>query len=341
MKELLVSVIDNDFSSQAVYDLSGNHILIYENDDTAWVEKSPLQGIRSHGTICASILAEAMSRHIHLTGYSCSGRDGKVALEKVCMALQDNLKKSPDYLCMSIGSENWLETEGLGKLTKQLADKGTRIFAACANNGHIVFPAAYPWVTGVRYEPGMPCLYQEKNSPIGSNLIVGDFTAPVLEQLAMENSFFKRRTNSMAAPYALGKMLSKDLTLADLPMWAGCNSPKKVGEWPMPVVVLCGPLQQMKELLELLQKESYQAALLTSRSETDLIRVELFTAFENLPEWIKPLEKAGILLIDAENGLDSIQECADYLIDFRKQNVTAAYREILEFFGTEDMKEKA
>lgn len=145
----------------------------------------------------------------------------------------------------------------------------------------------------------------------------------------------------MAAPYALGKMLSKDLTLADLPMWAGCNSPKKVGEWPMPVVVLCGPLQQMKELLELLQKESYQAALLTSRSETDLIRVELFTAFENLPEWIKPLEKAGILLIDAENGLDSIQECADYLIDFRKQNVTAAYREILEFFGTEDMKEKA
>ena len=110
---------------------------------------------------------------------------------------------------MSIGSENWLETEELGKLTKQLADKGTRIFAACANNGHIVFPAAYPWVTGVRYEPGMPCLYQEKNSPIGSNLIVGDFTAPVLEQLAMENSFFKRRTNSMAAPYALGKCCQK------------------------------------------------------------------------------------------------------------------------------------
>ena len=150
-----------------------------------------------------------MSRHIHLFGYSCSGRDGKVALEKVCMALQDNLKKSPDYLCMSIGSENWLETEELGKLTKQLADKGTRIFAACANNGHIVFPAAYPWLTGVRYEPGMPCLYQEKNSPIGSNLIVGDFTAPVLEQLAMENSFFKRRTNSMAAPYALGKCCQK------------------------------------------------------------------------------------------------------------------------------------
>ena len=97
----------------------------------------------------------------------------------------------------------------------------------------------------------------------------------------------------------------------------------------------------MKELLELLPKESYQAALLTSRSETDLIRVELFTAFENLPEWIKPLEKAGILLIDAENGLDSIQECADCLIDFRKQNVSAAYREILEFFGTEEVKEKA
>ena len=278
---------------------------------------------RSHGTICASILAESMPDSAELITISTTDGHGPIMIENVCIALEWCMNESPDYLCMSIGSENWLETEELGKLTKQLADKGTRIFAACANNGHIVFPAAYPWVTGVRYEPGMPCLYQEKNSPIGSNLIVGDFTAPVLEQLAMENSFFKRRTNSMAAPYALGKMLSKDLTLADLPMWAGCNSPKKVGEWPMPVVVLCGPLQQMKELLELLPKESYQAALLTSRSETDLIRVELFTAFENLPEWIKPLEKAGILLIDAENGLDSIQECADYLIDFRKQNVTA------------------
>lgn len=323
---------------QLLYDRCIN--FYYVNDSKIFNQKSA-EVSRSHGTICASILAETMPDSAELTTISTTDGNRPIMIGNVCIALEWCMNESPDYLCMSIGSENWLETEELGKLTKQLADKGTRIFAACANNGHIVFPAAYPWVTGIRYEPGTACFYQEKNSPIGSNLIVGDFTTSVLEQLAAENSFFKCRTNSMATPYALGKMLSKDLALADLPMWEGRNSPKKVGEWPMPVVALCGPFQQMKELLALLQKESYQAALLTSRSETDWIRMVLHTTFKNLSEWVKPLEKAGILLIDAESSLDSIQECADCLIDFRKQNVSAAYREILEFFGTEEVKEKA
>ena len=120
---------------------------------------------------------------------------------------------------MSLGSSNWLEVKKLGQITKQLADAGSRIFAACANNGHVVFPAAYSWVTGIRYESGIIGLYQERDSPIGNNIIVGDFTTPVLEKLERENVFFMSRTNSMAAPYALGKMLSEGLILTDLPAY--------------------------------------------------------------------------------------------------------------------------
>lgn len=295
---------------------------------------------RSHGTICASILAESMPDSAELITISTTDGHGPIMIENVCTALEWCMDEPPDYLCMSIGSESWLEVEELGKLTKQLADKGTRIFAACANNGHIVFPAAYPWVTGLCYEPGAMGLYREENSPVGNNLIVGDFTTPLLERLAMENSFFKCRTNSMAVPYVLGKMLSEGLTLSNLPIWTGYKRVEKLGELPMPTVALFGPFYQMKELLALFQKGKYQAALLTSRWKSDWTSMVLHVTPENFFEWIKPLEEAGILLLDAESSLVPMQKCADYLINLKKQTVLAAYGKILQFFGTEVEKEK-
>lgn len=298
-----------------------------------WISQS---APKSHGTICASILAEQLPDFLELSILSASDSDKAAGIENVCTALKHCLKTLPDYLSLSIGTSNWLQTDELGKLTKKLSDAGTHIFAACANNGHIAFPAAYPWVTGVRYEPGIIGLYREENSSIGCNLVVGDFTTPVLEKLAAENSFFNCRTNSMAAPYALGKMLSEELSMADLPLWTGRTSVEKPNELPMPVAALRGPLGKMKELLALFQQESYQAALLTDRQNSDWTSTVLHVEPSSFFGWAKPLEEAGILLLDMEGALASFQQYADYSIDLTDQDVTVAFKAVLNFFGVEE-----
>lgn len=290
----------------------------------------------SHGTICASILAEALPEHVHMTGYSCPGDDGRPSLDGVCTALETCLENRADYISMSIGSENWLETSKLAELTKKLADAGTHIFAACANKGYIAFPAAYPWVTGVRYEPGISGLYQEENSPIGCNIVVGDFSSSVLDKMSVENPFFECRTNSMAAPYALGRIVAGGIDLSDLPMWTGAANADIPAELPMPVVAVTGPIESIKELLALLQRESYQAALLTDRVETDWNHMVLHVTAEKFAAWVKPLSEAGILLLDIEGGLATMQRYADYTLHLGKSTVPAAYEETFQFFGTEE-----
>lgn len=71
----------------------------------------------------------------------------------------------------------------------------------------------------------------------------------------------------------------------------------------MPVVAVIGPIESMKELLALLQRESYQAALLTDRVETDWNHMVLRIGAENLASWVKPLAEAGILLLDVGGEL--------------------------------------
>lgn len=209
-----IVLIDDYISRTAVQELSGETVnTLFSVKGKTDHQANGAYALRSHGTICASILASVMPRHVELHTISTHNKDSTITLENVCTALGWCLKGPPDYICMSLGSSNWLEVKKLGQITKQLADAGSRIFAACANNGHVVFPAAYSWVTGIRYESGIIGLYQERDSPIGNNIIVGDFTTPVLEKLERENVFFMSRTNSMAAPYALGKMLSEGLIL--------------------------------------------------------------------------------------------------------------------------------
>lgn len=215
-----IVLIDDYISRTAVQELSGETVnTLFSVKGKTDHQANGAYALRSHGTICASILASVMPRHVELHTISTHNKDSTITLENVCTALGWCLKGPPDYICMSLGSSNWLEVKKLGQITKQLADAGSRIFAACANNGHVVFPAAYSWVTGIRYESGIIGLYQERDLPIGNNIIVGDFTTPVLEKLERENVFFMSRTNSMAAPYALGKMLSEGLILTDLPAY--------------------------------------------------------------------------------------------------------------------------
>lgn len=329
-----IVVIDNWISPTSLHEKTGRNIQVMQIQDEKCIPQTDIGDNTSHGTICASILAEALSEHIHLTGYSCSSIDEKPSLDGVCTALEICLENRPDYISMSIGSENWLETARLAGLTKKLDGAGTRIFAACANKGHIAFPAAYPWVLGVRYEPGISGLYREENSPIGSDIVVGDFSSRVLDKMAEENPFFECRTNSMAAPYALGKIVSKAVCLPDLPRWMGQKTAGMPKELPMPVVAVTGPVGKMKELLAMLQKESYQATLLTDRAETDWVDMVLHIEAEDFAVWVKPLAEAGILLLDVAGKLAKLKHFSDYQVELEQKNTRTAYMEILRFFGT-------
>lgn len=331
-----IVVIDNWISPMSLHKKAGHDIQVIQIQEDKCILQNDEGYSNSHGTICASILAEALPEHIHLTGYSCSGNDEKPSLDGVCTALEDCLEKRPAYISMSIGSENWLETAKLAELTKKLADTGAHIFAACANKGHIAFPAAYPWVTGVRYEPGLSGLYREEDSPIGCNIAVGDFSSRVLDKMVAENSFFECRTNSMAAPYALRKMVTENIGLSDLTVWAGREKPELPEELPMPVVAVTGPIESMKELLALLQKESYQAALLTDRAETDWNHMVLCISAENFASWIKPLAEAGIMLLDVTGELEQLKHFSDYTVDLGQKDIQTAYLDILQFFETEE-----
>jgi len=330
-----IAVIDNWISPAGLRERTGKDILVLQVEDGECMLQADAGENHSHGTICSSILADSVPGCFILIGYSCSNDDGKADIHKVCAALGDCLKNPPAYISMSIGSENWLETDELGKITKELADAGTQIYAACANNGHIAFPAAYPWVTGVRCVSGKSGLYREENSPVGCDIVVGEFTPPVLKKLVVENPFFECRTNSMAAPYALGTMLSKRLVAADLPKWDEQRKMEPIDELPMPVVALRGPLEQMRELLALLQRENYQAALLTDRVQTDWTSMILHVTAGDFVKWVKPLEEAGILLLDIDSGLAPMQKYSDYFVDFSTTDIQTGYDSILQFFGGE------
>ncbi len=133
----------------------------------------------------------------------------------------------------------------------------------------------------------------------------------------------------MAAPYALGTMLSRRLEAADLPKW------DEQSELLMPVVALRGSLEQMGQLLALLQRESYQAVLFTDRVRTDWESMILHVTAEGFLKWVKPLEEAGILLLDIGSGLASMQRYGDYFVDLSAVDIQAGYDSILQFFGSE------
>ena len=330
-RKIEVVVIDNWISPTAQMNLTGKEMQVWQAEHGKCVPQADISQSCSHGTICASILTGMLPEAFAAIGYSCPGEGGKAEIDKVCSALKNCQKSAPPYLSLSIGTSNWLEAGELGRLTKELAEAGTQIFAACANNGHLAFPAAYPWVTGVRYEPGVTGFYREENSPVGSNLVVGDFTTPVLEKLAAENSFFQCRTNSMAAPYALGRMLSDGWSIGDLPLWTRPEPTQRPSELPMPVAALQGPMKKMQELLALFQQESYQAVLLTDRQETDWESMTVHTAPEAFFGWAKSLEEAGIILLDIEGRLNELKHYADYAVSLAGQDIKTAYGCIVNF----------
>lgn len=328
-----VVILDNWISPARQMELTGRDILVYHITNGKCEQQNNRSAIHSHGTVCSSILSEFLPPWVDVVGISCADGEKPVPIENLCTALLWCLDDPPDYLCMSIGTCNWLEANQICRLTQILAMKGTHIFAACENGGCFTFPAMYPWVTGVRYAVGKQGMFREKKPNGGYNIIVGYFMSNALDQLAIQDSFFAMRSNSMAAPYALAQLLALNKHVDELPLWIDDEPLFELIEFTMPVIALNGPLTRMKELLALMQNEGYQTLLLTDRQETDWLSMVLFARSMSFVKWSKALGKAGMLLLDSEGELNGLRKYADYSADLQRLSAQIVLKDVLKFFG--------
>lgn len=95
-----IAVIDNWISKQGLQELSGRSATIYKVVDGKVLPQAECAGLRSHGTICAAILADTLPDTTELTVVSIAGEaDGTIMLGNLYMVLAWFMKCPPDYLC--------------------------------------------------------------------------------------------------------------------------------------------------------------------------------------------------------------------------------------------------
>lgn len=342
-----VAVIDNSISPEAVYELAGRRILGYEVHNGS-CQPSVTEGFsRSHGTVCAALAAE-FAPEAELLGISVGqGEDFSVA--NVCLALDWCLQNGAACICMSIGTTNWLGARQLAESTRELAERGVKLFCAVTPSGCLTFPACYPWAVGVSLDESVDCdgsttgIVCSPASRRGCFLRVGHFSSAVLDRLCRENSFFQTRTSSMAVPFAAGYYL-REGGLSGLPSQretplSGENILAAVEGWKIPVVRVRGGAQGMARawaLLEKFQQDGYMTALASHCRETDwsrlVVRVETLS---DLAEAMTALGEASLVLLECSGERAFSGQVWDFEIDLSVYSVGEACEKIRTRFSSE------
>lgn len=100
---------------------------------------------------------------------------------------------------MSIGIHNWIHLHALYNITQRIVSDGIQIISSGSNDEKITFPAAYPWVLGVKYMPYISGIKRIYKSEDGCDIATGFFKSQVLEKLSIRNPFlYFRRCSSRA-----------------------------------------------------------------------------------------------------------------------------------------------
>ena len=152
----------------------------------------------THGTVCTSILAEKFE-DANITAVSLWDSHMEISLEEVCSAFQLFEKSNFKCICLSIGIHNWIHLHALYNITQRIVSDGIQIISSGSNDEKITFPAAYPWVLGVKYMPYISGIKRIYKSEDGCDIATGFFKSQVLEKLSIRNSFlYFRRCSSRA-----------------------------------------------------------------------------------------------------------------------------------------------
>ncbi len=333
MKHYLV-VIDDEICPRSVGELCGKNMEAWKVENGLCIPDHPPFYSQTHGTVCASLAGEFLAEW-KLVGISTGGQ-GNTQVENVCSALEWCGQAGAAMVCMSMGVTCGMGLERMSDVTRTLQETGCQIFCACSNDGKLTFPAAYPWVTGVTFDPSIQGVLRT-DSRWGCDVAVGPFPSRVLDKLAQRNGFFHRRTNSLTVAYAASRVLRAG-GVEHLPAMKREGFVPSVKEafqkWEKPVVKVGHSREKWESLLGWLEKESYWPVLLTSQEPTDWSKMT--AGVENLEEaaaLLPLLKEVGILFLDLpEEG----PKVWDFELDLASFETEEAYCRIVEFFGEEE-----
>ncbi|MBS6183256.1 MAG: hypothetical protein KH921_21100, partial [Erysipelotrichaceae bacterium] len=139
-----IAVIDNYISCGFVKEMTGAAIETYQISGGCC---RPCQEDRrsfSHGSICAALMVEFTpgAEHIGISVAPNGQEDFSIA--NICLALEWCCKNQIPFICMSIGTVNWLGARPMQSVTKKLSDSGSTMICAVSPDKKLTFPACYP-----------------------------------------------------------------------------------------------------------------------------------------------------------------------------------------------------
>lgn len=341
------AIIDNYISGAEVYELTERRVICRYADDKYRDSKgnggyAKNAFYHSHGTICASILAEYLPAAVQIHALSVSNKKGEIEMDHVCAALRWCRENNMDYISMSIGTETWGNTEKLAYETKKLHEAGVRLFCACSNSGVLSFPSAFPWVTGVAYSENLCGIAECRESLSGVNLIAGYFPSDVLKQVEKEDAVYAKRSSSMAVPYILSYCVRKEFSHKmvqledDSVLWRSeIRLPKQINtDIDAPVVKLIGSHEANRGLVLFFQKAGYRTGVVTNCKEegnlwSGIIRVRNGYEMERA---VRILAGADIVFLDMEQEDCLDETMSDAVFETDLYTAEEAYKAIRKMF---------
>jgi len=143
-------IIDNDINESAFYDIIGSrpnfHLSVNNGQIETLCNKS---NDLTHGTVCAAIFAE-FAPPCEFGFISIMDYNNSMPVKNLLSALEWCIENDAKLICLSIGTENWLDLSVLAPYILGLLQKETIIVSATSNTGKISYPAALSGVIGVR-----------------------------------------------------------------------------------------------------------------------------------------------------------------------------------------------
>lgn len=333
-----VAIIDKYISEKEVFDLTGKKffsIAITDKGDVKY-EFSGKNSYLSHGSVCAALLAEFVTGSDYIAISVAPNRSDNFAIQNICYALNWCLDNRINYICISAGTTNWLGSQPMLSLTKQLSENGTTIIAAVSPDSTLTFPASYPWVIGVQYQRECRFINWVSSTSVGYDAVVGDFQSDVLDALSKQDDFFRTRSSSMAVPYFLSYFMRHE----SFPFYPKAHLSPKDSElhkisYKIPIVWVQG--EKTTTLLTLMyefQRQKYMTALVTADVITDwsklVVNVKDYSSFNNA---LIALRNASMILVDSRCSFLSKTLLFDYSISVEDDSIISTYNSIISKFS--------
>ena len=330
-----MAIIDNYISKNEVANLIGKDITVIDAHGNSikeykWAEMT-------HGTVCASILAEKFE-DANVTAVSLGDSHMEISLEEVCSAFQLFEKSNFKCICLSIGIHNWIHLHALYNITQRIVSDGIQIISSGSNDEKITFPAAYPWVLGVKYMPYISGIKRIYKSEDGCDIATGFFKSQVLEKLSIRNSFFMTRTSSMAVPYVASELYKYNFNVRILDYLKESKlkdeGKNRFMSFKNPLIYLYGACNIYKQLISLFVQNEYEIVFMSDYTKTDISSMQFhINGVNSINNLIPYVGIADAIIIDSINIIENLARFVDVFIYVGDNTPEEIYNKIFELFA--------